>query len=291
MTITNTLRLLACLGIAMTGVAEATAQAFLQYVLTPKESYTYASSATVSQTMSAMGQEIVAQTSVDTRLHITVRDAVMRQYTIVCTYDTARLRGRFQGLEGAMPDDTVMTYAGLAGRTETLTLTPLGNVVASNQTGIDEAQMVLSSATGGLFSGARAIFPIYAGRELKDGMSWTVDLVDTMRGRQVGGMVRTSARMLYTYVGMVDTLGRTCARVTLLANDLSLSGTMQNMGMDMVLEGDGHVSGEMLVELSTGMQMQQRTTSVLNARMAMTGQAQAIVPITTETVTTLRRLP
>ena len=190
-----------------------------------------------------------------------------------------------------MPSDSVMTYAGLAGRSETLTLTPLGNVVMSQQSSVDEAQMVFSSATGGLFSGVRAIFPIYAGRELKEGMSWSVDVADTMRGRQVGGLVRTAAKLTYTYKGMIDTLGRTCARVTLSADDLSLSGTMQNMGMEMILDGDGHVRGDMLIEMSTGMQMEQRTTSVINARLAMTGQAQAIVPITTETVTTLRRLP
>jgi hypothetical protein len=69
-----------------------------------------------------------------------------------------------------------------------------------------------------------------------------------------------------------------------------MTGTMQAMGMDMFIEGDGDLTGVMYVELSTGMQVIARTTTAMSTRMSMTGQGQAIVPITTETTTTLRRL-
>jgi hypothetical protein len=265
-------------------------QVFLQYTLAPKQSYTYETTSSVTQSMSAMEQDVSSITTVTTKLHATVREAVVRQYTIDCSYDTLRIRLQAEGAEGMLPADSVMTLAGLADRKETITLSPRGTVLSTTSTGGDDMSATMSVVSGGGNGGVKALFPVFPGKELAVGETWTHETSDTMSRSQMPGSIQTKTTVKYTFDGTVDTLGYRCARIKVNSTEMVMTGTMQAMGMDMFIEGDGDLTGVMYVELSTGMQVIARTTTAMSTRMSMTGQGQAIVPITTETTTTLRRL-
>jgi len=239
--------------------------------------------------MSAMEQDVSSITTVTTKLHATVREAVVRQYTIDCSYDTLRIRLQAQGAEGMLPADSVMTLPGLADRKETITLSPRGTILSSTSTGGDEMSTTMSVISGS-GNGVEALFPVFPGKELTVGENWTHTTADTMSRSQMPGSIQTTTTMRYSFDGTVDTLGYRCGRIKVNSIESTMTGTMQAMGMDMFIEGDGDVTGVMYVELSTGMQVFARMTTTMNTRMSMTGQGQAIVPITTETTSTLRRL-
>lgn len=267
------------------------AQVYLQYTLAPAQSYRYESVARVTQSMSAMEQEVASTTTASITMRADVREAVMRQYTVECSYDTARIRLQTQGAEGMLPSDSVMTLPMFASRKETFTISPLGSIVSATTTGNDEVQAAMSMISGNGNAGAQGLFLPYPGKEVTVGTSWERSTIDTVMRSQMPGSMQTKSTMVYTFTGVVDTLGTKCARIALRSKELVLSGSMQAMGMEMVLDGDGDVNGILYTELSTGMKMLEISTTVLNTRMSMTGQGQAIIPITTETVTTLRRLP
>lgn len=266
-------------------------QVFLQYNLTPKQAFSYESTSSVTQSMSAMDQDVASTTTIATKLHITVKDAVVRQYTVECRYDTARIRLQTQGAEGMLPPDSAITLPMLANKTETLTLSPRGTILSTTANDTDDLQVTMSSMSAMGGTGAKAVFPEFAGKELAVGDSWTVTTTDTVSRSQMPGSILTTSKLRYTFLGVVDTLGVRCARIGVQSEEMSMTGTMQAMGMDMALDGEGETHGTTYVEISTGMQVVSRLSSTLNARMSMTGQGQAIVPITTETITTLRRLP
>ena len=267
------------------------AQVYLQYTLAPNQSYAYESVGRVTQTMSAMDQDVASTTTATIKMRARVREAVMRQYTVECSYDTAQIRLQTQGAEGMLPSDSVMTLPMFADRKETFTISPLGSVLKTTTSGNDDLQAAMSMISGNGNAGAQGLFLTYPGKEVTVGTTWERATVDTVMRSQMPGSMQTKSVMQYTFTGVVDTLGTKCARIMLRSKELVLTGTMQAMGMDMVLDGDGDVTGILYTELATGMKMLEVTSTVLNTRMSMTGQGQAIIPITTETVTTLRRLP
>lgn len=283
----RTIILIATLGVT---TLSASAQVFLQYQLRPGATYAYANSSRVTQRMTVMEEEVTTRISVDTKFSMNVKDAVMKQYTIDCVYDTAFIRSSVVGIPSIAPSkDSTMTFAALAGATETFIIAPNGAVLSSSMQMAEDVRSVLSSLSNGM-NGMRRFFAKFPTHELGIGEVWSYTVTDTNTTRAMNGTVITTISMSMRYQRNVDTLGKHCAVISTTSTKLDVRGTVQQKGLDMTIDGSGAVNGIMYVDIADGMPLVTISNIDMDTRLAMVGQTSMIVPLNMEVLTTVQRV-
>lgn len=280
--------LLLCVGILCPLFAAA--QIYLQYQLAPRSSYAYVNTSKVTQQMSVMEQDVTTQISVDTKFRVNVTDAIMKQYTLACVYDTARIRSSVSGIESMAPKkDSTIVFSALAGATETITIAANGKILTSTMSMSSEASTLLASLANNAMSGMRRFFMTYPAKEISAGQTWTTSTIDTNSTRSMNGSVITSTNLTYRFDRTLDTLGFHCVVISSASTMMTVIGTVQQSGMDMTLDGNGTIKGISYIDVTDGMPVLSSATVDMSTRLAMVGQSSMIVPLEMQSVVSVQR--
>lgn len=281
--------LLVCVGVLCPLVAAA--QIYLQYQLAPRSSYAYVNTSKVTQEMTVMDQDLTTQISVDTKYRINITDAIMKQYTLSCVYDTVRIRSSVAGLESIAPrKDSTLVFSALAGAVETVTIAPNGTVLSSSMSMSKEASAMMASISNNALSGMRRFLIVYPSKEIAPGETWTTSTTDTMSGRSMSGNVITATDLTLRFERLVDTLGFHCAVISSTSTKMSVLGTVQQSGVDMTIDGNGSIKGVAYMDVTDGMPVLSSATVDMDTRLAMVGQASMIIPLQMQTVASVQRV-
>jgi hypothetical protein len=118
------------------------------------------------------------------------------------------------------------------------------------------------------------------------GETWTVNSTDTT---EVGnGQMITTTKTDYTLIGKEEVLGHSCLRFDYKGTS-ETTGKMNQMGMDMFIEGTGEPSGTAWFDPEMGMVIKSESVMANEMTMAMTGQNQMTIPMT-QKITTIQTL-
>lgn len=281
--------LLLCVGVLCPLMAAA--QIYLQYQLAPRSSYAYVNTSKVTQQMMVMEQDLTTQISVDTKFRVNVTDAIMKQYTLDCVYDTARIRSSVSGIESMAPrKDSTIVFSALAGATETMTIAANGKILSSAMSMSSEASTMLASLANNAMSGMRRFFMTYPAKEISTGETWTTSTIDTNSTRSMNGNVITSTNLTYRFDRTLDTLGFRCVVITSASTKMTVVGTVQQSGMDMTLDGNGTIKGVSYIDVTDGMPVLSTSSVDMSTRLAMVGQSSMIIPLEMQSVVSVQRV-
>ncbi|CAN5493501.1 hypothetical protein BH10BAC6_BH10BAC6_06930 [soil metagenome] len=281
--------LLFCVGILCPLMAAA--QIYLQYQLAPRSSYTYMNTSRVTQQMTVMEQDLTTQISVDTKFRVNVTDAIMKQYTLACVYDTARIRSSVSGIESMSPrKDSTIVFSALAGATETMTIAANGKILSSTMSMSSEASAMLASLASSAMSGMRRFFMTYPAKDISAGETWTSSTIDTNSTRSMNGNVITSTDLTYRFDRTLDTLGFRCVVISSASTKMTVVGTVQQSGMDMTLDGNGTIKGVSYIDVTDGMPVLSTASVDMSTRLAMVGQSSMIIPLEMQSIVSVQRV-
>ncbi|MBN9400906.1 MAG: hypothetical protein J0I17_12075 ['Candidatus Kapabacteria' thiocyanatum] len=263
-------------------------QTYLEYRLKPSSSYSYDMTSNVSQTMSVMSQEIENDMQSTLGCRLLVREAVLKQYELELHYDTLRMGLRATGLGEAMRLDTSIVMPGTSQYIQRFMMTSLGNVLSLSSDSTSRISTMIDGAMNNMTM-MKNFITQFPGRGLNVKDTWTVSTVDTVHNAQLSGDIVTRSTVVYTLTGMKDTLGTSMAIVDMHTSAYELSGSIRNLGMDMVIEGEGTARGTIRIDVRNGLPIAINQHSTVNSRMAMTGQQSMLIPMTIATTSTIRR--
>jgi len=124
-------------------------------------------------------------------------------------------------------------------------------------------------------------FAIFPDQEVKFGDTWNDERTDTAKGTQ---MV-TLTKGVYTLLAVEEKNNRTCLKIS-FTGKTEISGKMTQMGMEFFMEGSGESTGTLWFDQKAGILIAKESTIDQDMTMALTGQMQMTIPITSSTNTT-----
>jgi hypothetical protein len=139
---------------------------------------------------------------------------------------------------------------------------------------VDIAKNIVSSRSS--LSDVYKEFGVFPEGDVKTGDTWNNDQTDTVDGTQ---MVTKTTRKL-TLAGIEEKNGHSCLKIT-YTGTVEIGGKMNRMGMDFFMEGNGEISGSIWFDQNRGIIIAKEGSSDQDMTMAMTGQMQMTIPITT----------
>jgi hypothetical protein len=108
------------------------------------------------------------------------------------------------------------------------------------------------------------------------GETWTVNSTDTTDVS--GGQLVTITNTTYTLTGIEEMLGHKCLRIEYKGTN-ETTGKMNQMGMDMFIEGTGEPVGTAWFDAELGLVIKTQSVMSTEMTMAMTGQNQMTIPM------------
>ena len=242
----------------------------LKYGYEKGKTYRYSGEKRIESVQEINRGEMKSDVSSTSLLRIEVRDVSENgDITMIHSYEDMKIHTKMDIM------DTTMTVNELLGKKSQVILSGSGRLV--DQKDIDTADL-----SGNMFAGRRnradlsweiVIFPDSA---IKTGDSWIEEVTDTVEGTQM--MTKTIKK--YTLAGEEEKNGHKC-RVINFTGDLETWGKMTRMGMDFYIEGSGESAGSAWIDKESGILVFKESTTGQDMTMALTGQMQMTIPITT----------
>lgn len=122
-------------------------------------------------------------------------------------------------------------------------------------------------------------------KNVKVGQSWKTSRSDTA---EQGAMV-TQLSLVYTYEGMVDTLGTKATRVRIQSDTLSMSGEYAQGGVTAAMDGSGQVNATLYYSSGDGMLLWAHHHTAATINVVVMGPQNMVIPVTQSTHVRIRR--
>jgi hypothetical protein len=255
------------------------------YKLQPKQGklYSYDNTVQIMQTLHIMDMEQPIESKVTMRQDIIPTNIGDSSVHFVMRQRNVRLELR--GLEQLGASDSTMALPELEQLETHMEYSRYGKVLRQSIVTTDSGapavpsvrRQALEQLTGG---GVRIQFLVpFPDTVLREGMQWTHASSDTLELGMANQRIITTTELRHTYVGMLDTLGRRCYVVQVESVRYLLSGTAEQMGMTMGINGDGVLSARYVIEQETGLPLVIETTAQIDQRMTLYDQGNTVVPM------------
>ena len=171
--------------------------------------------------------------------------------------------------------DTTMVLKELLDKKNQITISRSGKMI--EQKVIDTVSIAKSMVSSrSSLSDVYKEFVVFPDGAVKTGDTWNDDRSDTVEGTQ---MVTKTIRK-FTIAGIEDKNGHSCLKIT-FTGTVEIGGKMNQMGMEFFMEGEGETSGTIWFDQNRGIIIAKEGSSDQDMTMAMTGQMQMTIPITT----------
>ncbi|MDQ7064058.1 MAG: hypothetical protein Q9P90_07410 [candidate division KSB1 bacterium] len=180
-------------------------------------------------------------------------------------------------IQSPMGDTTVVNPPELLGKRKRMILSELGKRIKVEE--VDTLVLTgLMAQVGGQQNSLQ--FPVLTKESVGVGSSWTAAEVDSQVNR--GMKVHIRPTTTYTVEAEVDTLGYKCLRIR-YKGTVKMTGEGQQMGMKIVLDGDGENGGVLYFAPKEGRLVYVDTASDIDMNVALTGQMNMTMPSTIAT--------
>ncbi len=251
----------------------------LMYKLNKGEVLKYKSATTMENTQERMGQEI--QTNVESENVVKfVCEGKDKDGNLILVYSLESMKSK---VKNPMIDTTLVNPKEMLGKRIRYTISPLGKRLKSEK--IDTVRMtgLMAQMQGGQQEAAR--FPRLPEQQVGIGSSWTVSEPDS----QMSGPMKMhiKPKMTYTVNAEVDTLGYKCLRIKYVG-EVAISGTGEQMGMKIVIDGEGTNNGVLYFAPNEGKLVYMQNDSEFDMNMALTGQMSMTIPSTINTTSRIQ---
>jgi hypothetical protein len=234
------------------------------------KSYVYADLVVAAVTQEMAGQEMkrssrsamVSRISADRVLPDGSFSLILQMDTMVVSSKSPR-------------QDTTRLMTDLIGKRSGMVLTPLGKI--ASRVVIDSIKAAGPSMRS---AAAREILRFHTLPEqpVVPGGQWSADVTDS--NETMGGLMITVSTITYTLAGKEEKGGRSCLKIR-YTGKLAIEGKGAMMGMEMFTEGKGSLSGIWYFDPKDGIMVAEEGAMDTDVTVAMTGQQNMTMPITT----------
>ncbi len=221
-----------------------------------------------------MGQEINVETSGESVIDIVVDD-VDSKGNMNLIYKIESMKTRISSF---IMDSVLTNPEGIINKRMRQIITPNGKRLKNEQIDTLNIPNVLMQAGGNRQVMMR--LPQLPDEAVGVGSSWTMITPDSMISTSM--KTRVIPTTTYTATAEVDTLGFKCLRIS-YSGDIKVEGEGEQMGMKIVVEGDGTTEGVMYFAPSEGRMVSMTGSSEIDLTVALTGQMSMTLPSTTTT--------
>ncbi|MCU7496121.1 MAG: hypothetical protein HF314_14910 [Ignavibacteria bacterium] len=246
----------------------------LKYNFQKGKTYSFLSTMDGNFTQEAMGTEMKMSVNGNFSVSMKVDDVKDGKAELITALDSGRI-----STKNPMKD-TTLSLAPFAGKRIKLTMLEDGTI---EQTSIIDS-IKFFNVTGLSQNNLIRFIKLPKG-EVKPGVPWNMVSNDTVEMMGAGKMTNT-INSTYTIVGKEKVRGHECLKVT-YTGDVKNSGQTQVMGMNLVIEGTGKISGSLYFDPVMGMAIKNDGSMDNEMTMAATGQQNMIMPITQSVKTSI----
>jgi hypothetical protein len=252
--------------------ASAQEKFLLEYKYIKGKTYRYQEDSKYQSVQEISGQEIKATGSTFSLMKMIVQDVSdSGDLTIISSLQDYWVTSKSPYM------DTTMVMKDLLNRDIQMVISKKGKMMGN--------KLLDTVKTGKDFIGkGDALFNVYKeivrfpDKVLKMGDTWQDERTDTTKGTQ---MV-TRTEMVYTLLGIEEKNGHTCLK-TVFKGKTEIGGKMNQMGMEFFMEGSGETIGTLWFDKETSIIISKESTNDQDMTMALTGQMQMTIPITSTT--------
>jgi len=267
-----------------------TSELSLRYNLKKGMRANYALSFETEQVLEAMGQAVTTDMLMTTKLKLNVKDVVKKDYSMEMRFDTAYVKATSSGMaEAAMPDSAIRV-PGMSDVSVLTTMTSTGEILTIKLEGPEEARSAFASFSLAGSNVQKSLYLVFPTEKVKVGTSWTKRDSSVTPVSEMGEISQVMTRT-YVVERILDSAKRTYVHIKETISDLTMNGKMKMSGIEMSIDGEGTTTSNIVIDSGTGLIERSISTSDISARMAMTGQAQMIIPMAMTVKTSMERIP
>ncbi len=236
----------------------------LSYKMEQGNTYRYKSEYTINSATEMMGNEMKGTTEIRhlIRFEVDSLKANGNMYLII-SKEEASVHSNMMGR------DTTIEQSNDIGKKTGIEIAPNGDKVSTT--------LIDSTSPGtDLFFGNNELGYLPAG-PVAIGETWNKTSVDTTDSE--GQQIITTTEATYVLAGREEKNGRLCYKIT-YRKASELTGKLNQMGMDMFLEGEGETAGTFWFDNARGILIADESTMDQDVTIAITGQSQMTIPST-----------
>ena len=246
----------------------------LGYKLEKGKTYKYVQDNNVESTQEMGGQEMKMNASVHLIMKYEVEEVSKEgSITLVSSYDEAKVQMKGMGR------DTTMDMKNMTGKKTTNEIAKNGKTIKEISKDTAKHSRSLMSLDGFTYTK----FVVLPEMPVGIGEKWTKTASDTNKSDE--GQIVYKRNTEYTLVGKEKKGNHECLKID-LKGTVEVTGTMKQMSMDMVMEGNGDSSGTFWFDPASGLMIEQQNISSLEMTLALIGQSQMTIPISQKVTTT-----
>lgn len=240
----------------------------LSYKLEKGKTYKYMQDNIIETIQEMGGQEMKMNTDGHSVMQYEVED-VSKVGVMTVLYSYAEAKFRMKG----MGKDTIMDLKNMLDTKTRAEILPNGKVLKNKVADTTKS----SKAATALNMFANANFAILPDQAVSAGDKWPRVSSDTTATE--GGEMIYKRNLEYSFIGNETKGSRECLKID-FKGTMEITGKMKQMGMDMVIEGSGEISGSVWFDPAAGLMIEDQNVNTIEMTMALTGQAQMTIPMT-----------
>ena len=242
----------------------------LQYKYKKGNSYHYTDISTFESTQEMNGQEMKMAGGTNSKIKMEVESiAKNRAITFIKSFEEMSMSYKGMGR------DTTLKQDDMIGKRVRLIVSKLGNEIS--QTPIDsiKEKKGMGDIMGAVSKSNLFILPDH---KVKTGEKWETDENDTTNlGAE--GSTYTKSHHIFTVEQKEVKNGRNCLKFSFTTKS-EITGKMNQMGMEMLLEGTGSAIGTAWVDVKQGILVARESVSEQDLTIALTGAMKMSIPST-----------
>jgi hypothetical protein len=255
----------------------------LEYKYKKGNTYRYKAETAFETTQEMMGQEMKYSGN-SYAISKMIVDDVAANGDISVTTSLEDMKTSVKASAQAESLDTSIQMKELIGKKSGIIISKYGAVVKTitiDSIKLAGASMGLGDMGSGATNSAERLFRL-PDHEVKTGDKWTSEKNDSTSMEALKMLSKTQTE--YKLAGREKRNTHDCLKITYTAK-IEISGKMNQMGMEMFMEGNGDNKGTIWFDPKTGILISEESASTQDMTLAMTGQMSMTIPTTTTTKT------
>jgi hypothetical protein len=230
----------------------------LNYKFEKGKTYFYRSTLSMDMSLNAMGQEMNGKTESKSKLKMEIADVTPAAIEIISSLDS--MYSKTTGFQG----DQENNGENFVGKKTKMIYNTQGKKIKTIE--ID----AITGANGMSASGGTSLLMEIADRPVKIGEVWKMATIDTNTAGGTGKIISKSDSE-YKAEGKENRNGIDCLKISFKAS-IKTEGNMNQMGMDMVMEGTGKSTGTIYFDLTKGVIYEVSSDANMDITMAIPAQ-------------------
>lgn len=247
----------------------------LLYNPNPKKNYNYELKQSIVQELSDMN--IVSQIILNADAELKAKKN-KSEISITGKYPVFKATVAGMGMAGI--NDTTGETRNNEELNDNLIITNLGEkieYIRMKESSVDISKLDPEQLGKTLFYGSSPFFIEFPERKLSVGDSWEVEMTGLAPNvNSAFNLSDQKTKLTYTYIGTKDTLGKKCIVIKCKSTDFTMKSDINQMGVDLQMEGEGIVKGTYFYDEKDCMPVLCSMTVDTDMRVAAKGQEASI---------------